>query len=160
MRTLSLLAGAVLAGSLHAQAQERVPVLPATPMNYESIPLPAHYLVPTIPGPVQNAVVDNDSTPLGNAITDEGATLGRVLFYDPLLSLNRTTSCSSCHVQQNGFGDPRELSVGFDGGLTRRHSMVTCPPRPDPVRVLVSAGSSRGFRSHRNSRQATRRMST
>ena len=35
----------------------------------------------------------------GNAITDEGATLGRVLFYDKNLSSNNTISCSSCHKQ-------------------------------------------------------------
>ncbi|MFG0258317.1 MAG: cytochrome c peroxidase [Phycisphaerales bacterium JB043] len=124
MRTLSFLVGAVLICAAHARAQERVPVLPATPLNYENIQLPAHYLVQTIPGPVQNAVVDNDNTPPANPITDEGATLGRVLFYDPLLSLNLSTSCSSCHTQETGFGDPNQLSIGFEGGLTRRHSMA------------------------------------
>ncbi|MCA9002517.1 MAG: c-type cytochrome, partial [Planctomycetes bacterium] len=56
-------------------------------------------------------------------VTDAGATLGRVLFYDRSLSLNNTTSCSSCHDQSAGFSDPATLSVGFEGGLTRRHSM-------------------------------------
>ena len=37
-----------------------------------------------------------------NPITDKGATLGRVLFYDKNLSRNNTVSCSSCHQQAFG----------------------------------------------------------
>ncbi|MEM9547971.1 MAG: cytochrome c peroxidase [Bacteroidota bacterium] len=66
--------------------------------------------------------ITKDNT-AGNVITDEGATLGRVLFYDKNLSLNNTISCSSCHIQEFGFGDPAVQSVGLDGGLTGRHSM-------------------------------------
>lgn len=32
-----------------------------------------------------------------NPLTDIGATLGRVLFYDKNLSVNNTVSCASCH---------------------------------------------------------------
>ncbi len=64
-----------------------------------------------------------DNTPNNNPITDAGATLGRVLFYDPRLSRNYTISCSSCHLQENAFSDPATLSVGFEGGLTGRNSM-------------------------------------
>lgn len=66
---------------------------------------------------------DADNTPDNNPITDEGATLGRVLFYDTQLSANNTVSCASCHQQAFGFSDPRVLSIGFDGGETARHSM-------------------------------------
>ena len=59
----------------------------------------------------------------GNPITDEGATLGRVLFYDPSLSIDDTISCSSCHIQDHGFSDPRLVSGGVEGGMTGRHSM-------------------------------------
>ena len=59
----------------------------------------------------------------GNPITDEGATLGRVLFYDPALSIDDTISCSSCHVQSHGFSDPRLVSEGVESGVTGRHSM-------------------------------------
>lgn len=58
-----------------------------------------------------------------NTITDLGATLGRVLFYDKNLSLNNTIACASCHLQEFAFGDTALASVGFDGGLTGRHSM-------------------------------------
>ncbi|MBO6516405.1 MAG: c-type cytochrome [Bacteroidia bacterium] len=56
-------------------------------------------------------------------ITDEKATLGRVLFYDKALSVNNVTSCGSCHMQSKGFGDGKALSEGFLFNETPRHSM-------------------------------------
>lgn len=58
-----------------------------------------------------------------NVITDEGATLGRVLFYDKKLSLNNSVSCGSCHKQEFAFADTAIQSDGFNGGVTGRHSM-------------------------------------
>ncbi len=57
------------------------------------------------------------------SITDEMATLGRVLFYDKALSINNTTSCGSCHIQSQGFGDGKAVSSGFLNQATPRHSM-------------------------------------
>jgi len=57
-----------------------------------------------------------------NLITDEGATLGRVLFYDKKLSSNNTISCASCHLQEFAFGDTSLVSLGVNG-TTGRHSM-------------------------------------
>lgn len=57
-----------------------------------------------------------------NLITDEGATLGRVLFYDKKLSSNNTIACGSCHLQAFAFGDTSAVSVGVNG-VTGRHSM-------------------------------------
>ena len=59
----------------------------------------------------------------GNPISDEGATLGRVLFYDPALSIDDTISCSSCHSQETAFSDRAVVSTGVEGGQTGRHSM-------------------------------------
>ncbi len=58
----------------------------------------------------------------GNEITDGGALLGRVLFYDKNLSSNNTISCASCHKQEFGFGDDLQASIGVNG-TTGRHSM-------------------------------------
>lgn len=58
----------------------------------------------------------------GNAITDKGATLGRVLFYDKNLSSNNTISCASCHKQEFAFSDTNIASTGVNG-TTGRHSM-------------------------------------
>ena len=57
-----------------------------------------------------------------NPITDEGATLGRVLFYDKQLSSTNTIACASCHLQEFAFGDTSVVSVGVNG-VTGRHSM-------------------------------------
>lgn len=89
--------------------------LPATPFNYANIVQPAYLTAPPIQGQV--------NTPAGNQITDNGATLGRVLFYDKSLSINNTIACASCHKQANAFADPVAKSSGFNGGLTGRNSM-------------------------------------
>ena len=89
--------------------------LPDDPFNYSDIDLPTHFF--------ETEVVMADNTPNNNPITDRGATLGRVLFYDRALSLNNTTSCASCHTQESGFTDNNAFSQGFDGGLTGRNSM-------------------------------------
>ncbi|RNC89736.1 MAG: cytochrome-c peroxidase [Allomuricauda sp.] len=70
-----------------------------------------------------NQLQNEDNTPNTNPVTDMGATLGRVLFYDRRLSANNTISCASCHIQENGFSDPDQFSLGFEGGLTGRNSM-------------------------------------
>jgi len=89
--------------------------LPSSPYDYQGIMLPA-YLGST-------NILIHDNTPGDNQVTNEGATLGRVLFYDKKLSKNGTISCASCHIQEFGFSDTATLSKGFDGGLTGRHSM-------------------------------------
>ncbi|MFZ9388114.1 MAG: cytochrome-c peroxidase [Chitinophagaceae bacterium] len=89
--------------------------LPSSPFNYSNIALPPYLNAPNIIGQI--------NTPGNNPITDNGATLGRVLFYDKNLSLNNTISCASCHKQANGFSDPAAKSTGFNGGLTGRNSM-------------------------------------
>ena len=65
--------------------------------------------------------ITEDNT-AGNVITDEGATLGRVLFYDKNLSSNRTIACASCHIQEFAFSDTAVASQGVNG-TTGRHSM-------------------------------------
>ena len=94
------------------------PRLPSIPYRY-AVELPPHFTV--VDGPDSIAAADN--TPAGNPVTDAGAALGRVLFYDTRLSANRRISCGSCHRQRHGFSDPRRLSIGFDGEPTRRHAM-------------------------------------
>lgn len=99
------------------------PELPATSFAYSDAtsPLPRHFT---------NAnVTPLDNTPATNPVTDAGATLGRVLFYDRRVSVNDRVACASCHVQANGFADTARLSRGFAGGLTGRHSMALANAR-------------------------------
>lgn len=67
------------------------------------------------------AYITKDNT-VGNPISNEGATLGRVLFYDKNLSSDNTVSCSTCHQQTNAFSDIDIASTGVNG-QTGRHSM-------------------------------------
>jgi cytochrome c peroxidase len=113
----------VAAGSLSTTFFVNEPVLPPTPYDYASLNLPAHFTT-NANGPLPTSINGIDNTPADNPITNHGATLGRVLFYDKTLSANGTISCSSCHKAANGFSDPAVLSKGFEGGLTRRHSMT------------------------------------
>jgi cytochrome c peroxidase len=49
--------------------------------------------------------------------------LGRDLFYDPILSLDNTISCASCHSQTHGFADHNgAFSSGVGGTLGTRNS--------------------------------------
>jgi len=89
--------------------------LPATPFNYTNISMPTYLIAPPIQGQI--------NTSINNQITDWGATLGRVLFYDKALSKNKTISCANCHKQANSFSDITALSKGFNGGSTGRNSM-------------------------------------
>lgn len=98
---------------------EEVPTYPfveaefGTSIDLENLANYANQTVPTY-------ITKNNSQ--GNLITDKGATLGRVLFYDKKLSSNNTISCSNCHIQANAFGDVALASQGVNG-TTGRHSM-------------------------------------
>jgi cytochrome c peroxidase len=67
------------------------------------------------------AYIQKDNTPARNQISDAGATLGRVLFYDKRLSRNNTVSCSSCHQQAQAFSDNSIASEGV-ADTTSRHT--------------------------------------
>jgi len=60
--------------------------------------------------------------PPDNLMTVDGIRLGRKLFYDPILSVDSTVSCSSCHQQSLSFTDGVAFSQGV-AGLTPRSSM-------------------------------------
>lgn len=93
---------------------ELLPILPATAFDY-LVKYPTH---------IQTALLLSDNTPADNPITNAGAALGRVLFYDKQLSRNNTTSCGTCHKQQYSFDDTSALSKGLDGAATSRNSMA------------------------------------
>jgi cytochrome c peroxidase len=100
--------------------------LPATPFAYANQFLPAYLLSPNIAG--------QDNTPANNPVSDWGATLGRVLFYDKSVSINNKISCASCHNQSLGFSDSSLTSKGFEGGQTARHSMSLVNAKYIPIK--------------------------
>ena len=96
---------------------ETWPELPAIPFSYSEASFPETWLS----DPAMNLFRVNDAdTP----ISDAGATLGRVLFYDPQLSSNLQVSCASCHRPEHGFADAAAVSEGVEGGVTHRNSMA------------------------------------
>jgi cytochrome c peroxidase len=60
--------------------------------------------------------------PADNMMTIDGIHLGRKLFYDPILSVDSTISCASCHLQAGSFTDNLDFSEGVSG-TTPRGSM-------------------------------------
>ena len=126
-RLLVVLAWCALSALPAQQATPRF-VLPDVPYDYAPLAAPglaAHY---SLPG--RNGIIlcgcrpaPDPSMPPPRDRTNELATLGRVLFYDPLLSRNQTRSCASCHQQARAFADGQAHSRGFRGQTTRRNSM-------------------------------------
>ncbi|HSE38229.1 MAG TPA: parallel beta-helix domain-containing protein, partial [Blastocatellia bacterium] len=53
--------------------------------------------------------------PLASAIDDQRVQLGRLLFFDPILSGANDISCATCHHPDLGFSDARGLSMGKGG---------------------------------------------
>lgn len=102
------------------------PNLPSTAFNYANltseIPASIAEFILKSPAPLgKPGPIDN--TPADNPITDNGATLGRVLFYDKHLSVNNTIACASCHHPDKAFTDGTVFSEGFEGKKTRRNAM-------------------------------------
>lgn len=56
------------------------------------------------------------------ADSEARATLGRRLFFDPVLSVDRTIACASCHDPSRGFADSTPLSEGVHGRRTLRNA--------------------------------------
>lgn len=61
--------------------------------------------------------------PADNPMTVAGVDLGRHLFYDPILSIDSTMSCASCHLPEASFSDNLAISRGVDNVPGKRSSM-------------------------------------
>ncbi len=81
--------------------------------------------VPSGPTPfeliIPNGFPDMD-IPADNPMTVEGIELGKKLFFDPILSIDSTVACASCHLPEDAFSDPLAFSNGV-AGKTGRNSM-------------------------------------
>ena len=112
-----ILAAVCIPARAASAAPPKVPSLPTQQAGY------VKYAIQDLPEHFRNDVTALDNTPASNLLSDAGATLGRVLFYDKRLSHDGGVSCASCHRQANGFSDPNQFSAGINGQLTSRHSM-------------------------------------
>jgi cytochrome c peroxidase len=60
--------------------------------------------------------------PEGNRSTPESFALGRKLFFEPMLSLDSTVACATCHQPEHGFAQPSPRSTGVRGQSTVRNA--------------------------------------
>lgn len=80
----------------------------------------------TLPDPVK---IENPlafaqmKIPEDNPVTKQGVALGRMLFYDPILSADSSLSCASCHDPQLSFTDGKALAEGIQGKKGRRSAL-------------------------------------
>jgi cytochrome c peroxidase len=70
--------------------------------------LPKGFKTPKIPGE--------------NSITEKKVELGKLLFFDPIISDDSTISCSSCHIPELAFTDGKKLPIGIKGTVGKRNS--------------------------------------
>jgi cytochrome c peroxidase len=66
----------------------------------------------------------NPTIPEDNLLTNQKVLLGRMLFYEKKLSKGETQSCADCHMQEDGFSDIRQFSIGVDELPGRRQAMA------------------------------------
>lgn len=59
--------------------------------------------------------------PATNPTSPAKVALGKLLFYDPILSGDRDVACATCHHPNNGYAEFRDISIGVNGqGLGSR----------------------------------------
>lgn len=78
----------------------------------------------TLPASFAPPILQREDRTIGAPITNAGATLGRVLFFERKLSRNDSLSCAGCHARSLAFGDTAQFSLGFERtGRTGAHAM-------------------------------------
>lgn len=100
------------------------------------LPLLAAFFFACDPDPVEEPVVfdptlatvnlrdfPDPTFPADNKPTVQGVMLGRMLFYEKLLSKDGSQACADCHRQPDGFSDSLQFSVGVEKMNGKRQAM-------------------------------------
>ncbi len=107
---LALLIVAVAAAVGCTVNEQPQPIMgPAMPVGIP-VPIAAPLGLPPVPIPADNPP------------TVETIALGRKLFYDPMLSVDGTVACATCHTLDFGFSDGKQFSEGVEGQMGGRNS--------------------------------------
>ena len=113
-RSLLALGVIALAGILYA-AFAPLPYDPVLPKEKwgagASSVLPAH------------SGLQREFPPLHGETTPEKTELGRMLFFDPILSKGQDMSCATCHNPSLGFSDGLRTAQGLDGNSLPRNTI-------------------------------------
>jgi len=67
-------------------------------------------------------VLPEEATSEANPVTPEKIELGRMLYYEPRLSLSQEISCNSCHPLSNYGAEHTPVSVGHEGQRGERNA--------------------------------------
>ena len=100
MKYLPVILALCLAGCTQGLSDEDAEKLRAMMMVVEALPPSPTNRVADLPAAVQ---------------------LGRSLFFDTRLSMDGTIACASCHDPNEGWSDPRPLSLGVEDREGGRH---------------------------------------
>ena len=71
------------------------------------------------------------TAPPGNQTTPAKVTLGRLLFWDPILSGSEDVACATCHHPKFGYAENLDISIGVNGiglGNTRQFASPNSIP--------------------------------
>jgi cytochrome c peroxidase len=95
------------------------PTLPSATAQYADaeLNLPFVFTTPTALALLRDTAADNP-------VTDAGATLGRVLFFDKRLSGSNTVACASCHEHDRAFTSSTTFGAGA-AGIPAKHKVMT-----------------------------------
>ena len=97
---------------------------------------------------IESALPQVARAPAGNAPSQARVALGRLLFWDPILSGANDVACVTCHHPRFGYAENRDLSIGATGiGLgDRRHfaqgSSIPVVKRNSPTILNVAFAGS------------------
>lgn len=69
-------------------------------------------------------VPDKMNYPADNPYSEAKKDLGKVLFFDPRLSVSGQIACGSCHEPQLAWGDGKQLANGHDRQFGKRNAMT------------------------------------
>ncbi|HEX7367213.1 MAG TPA: cytochrome-c peroxidase [Pelobium sp.] len=64
------------------------------------------------------------SYPADNQFSEDKEKLGKILFFDPRLSVSRQIACASCHDPELGWGDGKRVAYGHDRQNGKRNAMT------------------------------------
>lgn len=112
--------GFVRTDSVSAEAPREAEVADAI----EGAPAPAPEALPFVSDRTPLGLVDAPRFPADatDRTSAERFELGRDLFFDPVLSADRSVSCASCHRPEYGYADSVPRSLGIHGLETTRNT--------------------------------------
>jgi len=98
-------------------------------------------------------------TPPDNPTTTEKIALGKLLFFDPILSGNKDVACATCHHPATGYAELLDISIGVNGqGLSSKRTFKTPNDIPFVKRnahtVINTAFNGIGIDNHYDPEQA------